>query len=66
MGTQPPELEDSEQNEDPIIQGEKFRNLICILDTLKPMEVDRIHTRVLRELAEVLTKSLPVFIRSPV
>lgn len=59
MGTQPPDLEDGEQNEDPIIQGEKFRNLICIIDTLKPMEVDRIHPRVLRELAEGLTKPLP-------
>lgn len=39
VGSQSPELEDTEQNEDPIIQRTNVRNLIHILDTLKPMEL---------------------------
>ncbi|KAF1590602.1 UNVERIFIED_CONTAM: hypothetical protein FQV16_0005669, partial [Eudyptes robustus] len=59
-GTQSPELEDShrEQNEAPITQGEMVSDLLHHLDTHRPMGPDGIHPRVLRELAEVLTKPL--------
>ena len=58
--TQPPELEDKdgEQNEAPIIQG--VSNLIHHLDTYKSTGLYGIHPRVLRELTEVLTKSLSI------
>ncbi|KAK4821235.1 hypothetical protein QYF61_016534 [Mycteria americana] len=61
-GTQPPELEDKDgdQNEAPIIQGEMVSDLLHHLDTHKSMEADGIHPRVLRELAEVLTKALSI------
>ncbi|KAK4821662.1 LOW QUALITY PROTEIN: hypothetical protein QYF61_027130 [Mycteria americana] len=61
-GTQPPELEDRDrdQNEAPIIQGEMGSNLLHHSDTQKSMGLDGIHPRVLRELAEVLTKPLSI------
>ncbi|KAK4820464.1 hypothetical protein QYF61_027746, partial [Mycteria americana] len=63
-GTQPPELEDRdrEQNKPPIIQGEKMvSDLLHCLDTHKSMGPDGIHPRVLRELVEeVLTKPLAI------
>ncbi|KAK4824085.1 hypothetical protein QYF61_010596 [Mycteria americana] len=54
----PPELEDRdrEQNEGPVIQGEMVSDLLHHLDTHRSMGPDGIHPRVLRELAEVLTK----------
>ncbi|KAK4821004.1 hypothetical protein QYF61_010735 [Mycteria americana] len=61
-GTQPPELEDrdGEQSEAPIIQGEMVSDLLHHLDTDKSMGLDGIHPRVLRELAELLTKPLSI------
>ncbi|KFW07459.1 hypothetical protein N326_01900, partial [Eurypyga helias] len=41
----------------PIIHGEMVSDLLHHLDTHKSMEPDGIHPRVLRELAEVLTKA---------
>ncbi|KAK4806707.1 LOW QUALITY PROTEIN: hypothetical protein QYF61_027708 [Mycteria americana] len=62
LGTQPPELEDRDgvQNEAPTIQGEMVINLLHHLDTHRSMGVGGIHPRVLRELAEVLTKPLSI------
>jgi len=61
-GTQSPKLEDRdrEQNEAPMIQGEIVSNLIHHLDTHTSMGLDSIHPRVLRELAEALTKPLSI------
>jgi len=60
--TQSPELEDmdKQQNEAPVIQEERVSDLIQHLDTRKSMGLDGVHPRVLRELAEVLTKPLPI------
>ncbi|KAK4830118.1 hypothetical protein QYF61_008545, partial [Mycteria americana] len=51
---------DREQNEAPIIQGEMVRDLLDHLDTHKSLRLYGIHARVLRELAEVLTKPLSI------
>ncbi|KAK4832988.1 hypothetical protein QYF61_027012 [Mycteria americana] len=60
--TQPPESEDRDrdQNRDPIIQGEMVSDLLHHLDTHKSMGPDEIHPRILKELAEGLTKLLSI------
>ncbi|KAK4831885.1 hypothetical protein QYF61_020032 [Mycteria americana] len=62
LGTQPLELEDrdGDQNGAPIIQGEMVSDLLHHLDTHKFMGPDEIHPRVLKELAEELTKPLSI------
>ncbi|KAK4818253.1 hypothetical protein QYF61_009428 [Mycteria americana] len=62
LGTQPPESEDRDrdQNGAPIIQGEMASDLLHHLDTHKSMGPDEIHPRVLKELAEELTKPLSI------
>ncbi|KAK4810917.1 hypothetical protein QYF61_013325 [Mycteria americana] len=62
LGTQPLELEDRDwdQNGAPIIQGEMVSDLLHHLDTHKSMGPDEIHPRVLKELAEELTKPLSI------
>ncbi|KAK4828082.1 LOW QUALITY PROTEIN: hypothetical protein QYF61_023142, partial [Mycteria americana] len=56
------ELEDRDrdQNGAPIIQGEMVSDLLHHLDTHKSMGPDEIHPRVLKELAEELTKPLSI------
>lgn len=66
MGSQSPELEDMEQNEDPIVQRRKGQKPYTHLRHIQVYGADRIHPRVLRELAEILTKSLPIFSSHPV
>ncbi|PKU27542.1 rna-directed dna polymerase from mobile element jockey-like [Limosa lapponica baueri] len=56
LDTQLPELEDGEQNEAPIIQGEMVSKLLRYLDAHKSMAPDGNHPSVLRELAKILTK----------
>ncbi|KAK4828844.1 LOW QUALITY PROTEIN: hypothetical protein QYF61_000901 [Mycteria americana] len=51
---------DGEQNEAPTVQGKMVGDLLQHLDTHKSMRLDGIHPRVLRELAEVLTKPLSI------
>ncbi|PKU28707.1 rna-directed dna polymerase from mobile element hypothetical protein [Limosa lapponica baueri] len=62
QGTNAPELDDrdGEQNEVPRIQGKRVSDLLQHLDIHKSMGPNGIHPRVLRELAEMLTK--PFFI----
>ncbi|KAK4815431.1 hypothetical protein QYF61_002646 [Mycteria americana] len=62
MGTQPLELEDrdGDQTGAPIVQGEMVSDLLHHLDTHKSMGPDEIHPRVLKELAEELTKPLSI------
>ncbi|KAK4810636.1 LOW QUALITY PROTEIN: hypothetical protein QYF61_007373 [Mycteria americana] len=62
LGTQPPESEDRDrdQNGAPIIQGEMVSDLLHHLDIHKSMGPDEIHPRVLKELAEELTKPLSI------
>lgn len=66
MGTQPPELEDTEQNEDPIVQRRKGQKPDICLRHTQAYGADRIHPRVLRDLVEIPTKMLPIFSSSPV
>ncbi|KAK4822092.1 hypothetical protein QYF61_009792 [Mycteria americana] len=62
LGTQPPESEDrdGDQNGDPIIQGEMVSDLLHHLDIHKSMGPDEIHPRILKEVADVLTKPLSI------
>ena len=60
LGIHHPEMEDrdGENNEAPIIQREVISDLLHDLDTHTSMGPDGIHPMVLRELVEMLTKTL--------
>ncbi|PKU42896.1 rna-directed dna polymerase from mobile element jockey-like [Limosa lapponica baueri] len=62
LSTQPTELVDrgGEQNEAPVTQSKMVKNLLQLLDIHKSMGPDGIHKRVLKKLAEVLTKPLSI------
>ncbi|PKU46309.1 rna-directed dna polymerase from mobile element jockey-like [Limosa lapponica baueri] len=60
LGNQLPELEGRKQNEAPIIQGETVSDLLHHLNMHRSVGPDRIHPRLLRELAEVPTESLSI------
>jgi len=62
LDIQPPEQEDrdGEQKETPKIQGEMVSDLLHHIDTHKSMGPEGIHPRVLKELADVLTKPLSI------
>jgi len=62
QGSQPPVLEDGEgEGKKPhIIQKEAVNDLLCHLDTYKSVGPDGIYPRVLRDLAEELTKPLSI------
>jgi len=49
-----------EQNKPSIIREEAVNNLLCHLDTHTSMELEGIHPRVLRELAEELAKPISI------
>ena len=61
-GTLPPDLEISngEQSKPPMVQVETVRDLLLHLDCHKSMELDGIHPRVLRELADMIAKPLSI------
>ena len=52
------EVSDGEQNNSPVIQMETVAGLLHHLDCHKYVGTDKIHLRVLRELAEVIPKLL--------
>ncbi|KAF4792234.1 RNA-directed DNA polymerase from mobile element jockey [Turdus rufiventris] len=62
QGNQPPELVDREreQNRPSATQEEAVSDLLSHLDTHKSMGLDGIYLRVLRELAEMLTKFVSI------
>ncbi|KFQ40199.1 hypothetical protein N332_04520, partial [Mesitornis unicolor] len=62
LGTQSPEQEDRDgkHNEAPIIHEEVVSDLLHHLDVHKSMGSDGIHSRVVGELAEVITKPLSI------
>jgi len=62
LGTKTSELvdKDREQNETLIIHKEMVGDLLLHLDVRKPMGLDGIYLRVVREVAEVLTKPLSI------